>query len=575
MFKTLALSLLLTFTTVCQAQNLLGFNWKFATGDNPEWAQPGFDDSTWKQIESGTPWEKQGYDAYNGFAWYRYSIVIPSKLKKEAAKFGGLVLKLGKIDDCDETWVNGQKVGSMGDLPPHFNGAYDKLREYPVSINLIKWDQPNVIAVRVWDQSGNGGMMGPVAELRILGSEDLFKLSAGLSQPDHILTGEVNQVSFRVSNDMKQGLKGTVKAKVTSDFGEKITEQSIPVSCKSKGMSTYVVKTGSLKPGFYTCTLTFEGDAGIKKSDFAFGVNPEHIVSPLNRPADFQHYWDRARHELAAVDPQFKVIPQPKYDTETKRMYLIEMRSLGNVLIRGWYSVPKKPGKYPAILQVQGYSSNQVPEYVYAGDDFVALALNIRGHGNSKDNVNPGFPGYMQYSITDKETYIYRGAYMDCVRAVDFLCSRTNEIDTSKIVVQGGSQGGALTYATAALDSRIKMAAPEIPFLSDFEDYFKVAVWPGNEFKELVQQHPEISWETVYNTLSYIDIKNLAPWIKCPVLMGIGLRDAVCPPHINMAAYNQLTVPKTYFAYPEAGHWVEQPFHTYKMEWYKKGLGLK
>jgi len=131
-------------------------------------------------------------------------------------------------------------------------------------------------------------------------------------------------------------------------------------------------------------------------------------------------------------------------------------------------------------MQVQGYSSTIIPEYVDYGDDLIGFDLNIRGHGNSKDDINPGFPGYLQYFLNDKELYIYRGAYMDCVRGIDFLFSR-HEVDTTRVAVEGASQGGALTFATAALNnSRIKACAPQVPFLSDFEDYFQVATWPAN-----------------------------------------------------------------------------------------------
>ncbi|MCK7538322.1 MAG: acetylxylan esterase [Marinilabiliales bacterium] len=109
----------------------------------------------------------------------------------------------------------------------------------------------------------------------------------------------------------------------------------------------------------------------------------------------------------------------------------------------------------------------------------------------------------------------------------------------SRIAVEGASQGGALTFATAALNNdRIAVCAPQVPFLSDFRDYFQVATWPGNEFIALVEHEKRLTWDQVYNTLSYFDIKNLAHLIRAPLIMGVGLMDEVCPPHINFAAYN-------------------------------------
>ena len=332
---------------------------------------------------------------------------------------------------------------------------------------------------------------------------------------------------------------------------------------------------GELDPGFYNISVTLESDADHKRSDFAIGVKPEEIVSPLDRSDDFDNYWMRARRELDAVAPQFKLTRQEEYCTETREVYLLEMRSLGNILVRGWYMRPVKDGVYPAMLHVQGYSSGKVPGNLYQGDDMVSLALNVRGHGNSWDPMGPGFPGYILYNVDDKETYVYRGAYMDCVRAVDFLYSRS-EVDTSRVVVEGGSQGGALSFATAALDNeRIDLCVPHVPFLSDFRDYFKVATWPANEFFTYFKENPDIPEDDIYKTLSYIDIKNLAPWIKAPVFMSIGLKDNVCPPHINFAAYNQLSVPKVYIVYPYAGHGLPGDYNDVMMEYIRKQFKME
>jgi cephalosporin-C deacetylase-like acetyl esterase len=314
---------------------------------------------------------------------------------------------------------------------------------------------------------------------------------------------------------------------------------------------------------------------GNKAHNFNLGYEPEKIVSPADPQPDFDEFWQRAKAELAAVNPQFKMIRIDSLCTEKHNVFLVEMRSLGNALIRGWYQVPSKPGRYPAIMQVQGYSSTIVPSYVNYGDDIIGFGLNIRGHGNSTDDVNPGFPGYILTNLEDKEKYIYRGAYMDCVRAVDFLCSRP-EVDASRIAVEGASQGGALTFATAALNNdRIAVCAPQVPFLSDFRDYFRVAVWPANEFIDLVENQKKLTWDQVFYTLSYFDIKNLAHLIRAPMIMGVGLMDEVCPPHINFAAYNLVTAEKRYIVYPEAGHGLPEDFYSAKMDWIRTKLGLK
>jgi cephalosporin-C deacetylase len=553
------------------SQNLLKFEWKFKLGDAPEWAGENFDDSGWPTIQAGDVWEKQGYLDYDGYAWYRQKVFVPLSLKNKAKENGGLTLYLGKIDDADYTYWNGELTGSTGDLPPHYIGAYDAQRSYEIPFNRIKWDAENTVAVRVYDAGGGGGIYSEKIGLYVKGIEELLLIKPVFERNDRLFLnpGEI-KIPIRIISQFKNKLSGTLTLKVVSDFGENIVSRKTDLLLQSGKVQQPVLNLGILAPGFYSIFAFFESPTDNKKVRFNIGVRPEEIGSPQDRPADFENYWQRARKELAAVDPQFSILRQDSLCTASREVYIVEMRSLGNILIRGWYIRPVKPGKYPAILHVQGYSSFMIPEWMYPGDDMVAFGLNIRGHGFSKDDVNPGFPGYLLHYLNDRELYIYRGAYMDCIRAVDFLFSR-EEVDTTRVAVEGGSQGGALSFATAALDNeRIALCVPQVPFLSDFKDYFKVATWPASEFNEYIKLHPELSKEQVFKTLSYIDIRNLASWIKAPVLMAVGLMDDVCPPHINFAAYNHLKVPKEYIVYPESGHGLPSEFNTIKYEWIKK-----
>lgn len=558
-----------------QAQNLLKTEWKFMTGDNSAWAWPEFDDSLWTAIEAGTDWENQGYGTYDGYAWYRQKILIPENLKKDAENNGGLVLKLARIDDSDVTYFNGQILGSTGGLPPDYQSGYADPRVYTIPVDMIAWGEQNTIAIRVYDGGGGGGIVGTPVSLSVIGMKELLVITPAMERDDHIILEEGPVVvNIQVDNKMKQSVEGALYITAVTDFGKVVFDVIKEVKIRAGGLKEIPLELGVLAPGFYNVSMVLESDSDNKRVDFAIGVRPEEIVSPLDRPDDFDDYWMRARRELDAVAPQFKLIRQDKLCTETREIFLVEMRSLGNILIRGWYMKPVKEGIYPAILHVQGYSSVKGPQDLYQGDDMVSLALNIRGHGNSQDNVDPGFPGYMQYNVDDKELYVYRGAYMDCVRAVDFLYSRS-EVDTSRIAVEGGSQGGALSFATAALDNeRIDVCVPHVPFLSDFRDYFKVTGWPGGEFEQYFEDNPEISADEIYRNLSYIDIKNLAPWIKAPVLMSIGLMDMTCPPHINFAAYNQLTVPREYKVYPYAGHGLPGENYNVMISYIRKQFGL-
>ena len=563
-------------TAIGSTQSIVPAEWKFITGDKPEYIDSALNDYWWNDISPLTVWEKQGYGGYDGFAWYRVKVVIPASMKKNAYNYDGLVLSLGKIDDSDVTYFNGHEIGSTGQMPPDYSSAYDVSRSYRISAEYVQWGAKNTVAVRVYDAGGDGGLYGGPIELTNRGNPDLLTLGAAIAEQDMIIKGSPDVViPVTLKSEFRKMYRGALTLKITTDFGDEFDSQYREVAVKKQSTGQFPFRVSGLKPGFYKAAIALESKMGNKKYNFYFGYEPEKIVAPADYMSDFDEFWQRAKVELATVDPQYSLIRIDSLCTDKHSVYLVEMRSLGNALIRGWYQVPVKPGLYTAIMRVPGYSSNIVPSDVNYGDDIIGFGLNIRGHGNSCDDVNPGFPGYILTNLDDKEKYIYRGAYMDCVRGIDFLSSRP-EVDAYRIAVEGASQGGALTFATAALcNDRIAVCAPQVPFLSDFRDYFRVALWPANEFTDLVEVQKKMTWGQVYNTLSYFDIKNMAHMIKAPLIMGLGLMDDVCPPRINFAAYNLVTAEKKYIVYPKAGHGLPEDFYRAKMEWIRMQFGLQ
>ncbi|HKJ43523.1 MAG TPA: beta galactosidase jelly roll domain-containing protein, partial [Sunxiuqinia sp.] len=128
--------------------------WKFRIGDHLEWASPQYDDSDWGDIRVPARWENEGFRGYDGFAWYRTSIVLPASMEQKS-----IVLELGYIDDADEVYFNGVKIGQTGSFPPNFSTAYTALRKYQVPNDLVHYGQKNLISVRVYDAMLDGGIV--------------------------------------------------------------------------------------------------------------------------------------------------------------------------------------------------------------------------------------------------------------------------------------------------------------------------------------------------------------------------------------------------------------------------------
>ena len=174
-------------------------------------------------------------------------------------------------------------------------------------------------------------------------------------------------------------------------------------------------------------------------------------------PNDIREFWEGTRAALDEIPMEPALSPAPEQSAREFDTYNVTLTSFGGIKLRGWYSVPKdKPrGKCSAILAVPGYSgSKQIPTHLVL-QGYAVLTLFPRSQGESKAEWQIESGTYLTYHITDRDRYFYRGAYMDCVRGIDFLVS-CSEVDPDRIGMWSRSQGGGLTLATSSLDDRIK-----------------------------------------------------------------------------------------------------------------------
>ncbi len=119
-----------------------------------DWKNADFNDSDWQEAE--VPGVLPG--DYDGVGWYRATVNIP-----EAWAGKALVLKLGTVDDCDEAYFNGEKIGATGTDTKQYWSAE---RAYPIAGDMVKPGKA-VIAVRVIDMFATGGILGPKVSLAL------------------------------------------------------------------------------------------------------------------------------------------------------------------------------------------------------------------------------------------------------------------------------------------------------------------------------------------------------------------------------------------------------------------------
>ena len=295
----------------------------------------------------------------------------------------------------------------------------------------------------------------------------------------------------------------------------------------------------------------------------------ERYHPPLTRQPDFAAFWQRNLTANAAQPLDVIITPYP-YPVERVSVAHVTYAGFGpNTRIAGWWIVPTAiDPALPTLVVYHGYSGSKgwpVDHLAWALQGCRVFAVDTRGQdGDTPDNAiypSGSAIGHMTKGIADPETYYYKYAYLDCLRALTFVRAQTG---VTTIALTGASQGGGLSIAVAALDRGADIVAvmPDVPFLCHFEralDMFSAG--PYDELISYWRRHPE----TVTNdqrTLSYFDGTNLAPDITAPVLMSIGLLDDVCPPSTGYATFAHIAAPKELRVYPFNRHEGGGQIHT-------------
>ncbi len=365
-------------------------------------------------------------------------------------------------------------------------------------------------------------------------------------------------------------------AVINYDLGPEMypTEQKKDVRLKD---GTLKLKAKMDRPGFLRCNVSTTID-GIKYSDSAeAGIEPEKIQPTTVEPEDFDEFWNNAISEARKTPLSPSVTLLPERCTDKVNVYHVSFQNIrpGSRTF-GILCVPKKPGKYPALLRVPGAGIRP-----YAGDAWTAgygaITLEIGIHGvpvnmptSYYDNLYQG--GLYQYWLmnrNNRDEFYFKRVFIGCVRAVDFICSLP-EFDGKTLGVTGSSQGGALSFVTAALDKRVTFLAPVLPAMCDHTASLENRAdgWP-HFFHKKKPQPGEVE------TSRYYDVVNFARRITVKGWYGLSYNDATCPPTTTFGAYNCVKAPKELYRMFDTGHWWYDENYTEWSRWLRKQLGVE
>ncbi|MCW3111919.1 MAG: Cephalosporin-C deacetylase [Segetibacter sp.] len=382
-----------------------------------------------------------------------------------------------------------------------------------------------------------------------------------LVAPDHTnwtyKTGEEAKFTITVLRYGNPVPNVKIKYEIGPEKMEPVKRDSLNLADGKITLSGGTMKT----PGFLRCTVTAFVDDKEYRNLATAGYDPEAIKPTEKNPADFVAFWDKARADLAKIPMDAKMTLMPERCTENVNVYHVNLQNFRvGTRLYGILCVPKKEGKYPALLRVPGAGVRP-----YGGDigtaerGIITFEIGIHGIPVNLDasvytSLGSGILNdYTSQNLDDRDKYFYKRVYVGCLRANDFLTSLP-QYDGKNLGVAGGSQGGALSIVTAALDKRVKYLVSFYPAISDVTGYLegRAGGWPHLFTKNNLTYN---NTKEKLNTVQYYDVVNFARLLKVPGMYSWGFNDEVCPPTSTYSAYNVITAPKQLFLALETGHW--------------------
>ena len=283
------------------------------------------------------------------------------------------------------------------------------------------------------------------------------------------------------------------------------------------------------------------------------------------KPSDFDEFWDRSLAELDKVEPNPVLTPYD-FPSRIADAYELTFTSIGGAKMYAKFMKPKNvTGKVPAVLYFHGYKTsstewNTLLPFVSQG--YVVAWLDVRGQGGKTEDVGCTSVAtcssqFIRGVEGAPENMLYRNVFLDTAQFARVIMS-LDYVDETRVGTTGGSQGGALAIACAALTPEIKLCAPKYPYLCDYKRVWEMdldkAAYEGISYYLRTHDPRHEHVDEFFTKLGYIDLQFLAPRIKAKFFMSTGLVDTTCPPSTQFAMYNKVTSEKSVDIYPDYGH---------------------
>lgn len=340
-------------------------------------------------------------------------------------------------------------------------------------------------------------------------------------------------------------------------------------------------------PGFRDLILTAKVDGKECRHHIKLGFDVDRIRPYTQEPADFVAFWQENIDRMRRQRLEYSIEDAPEYSTDKMTCRLVKLQVAGGHSVYSYLFVPKgRPaGSCPIVVCPPGAGIKTIKEPLrhryYGEGGCIRLEMEIHGLDprmpkGKFDEISRAFnpsndAGYLSLGMDNRDRYYMKNVYLALVRVIDFA-TELPEWDGENVVMQGGSQGGALSLVAAALDKRVTQCVVNHPALSDMAAYMEKGRTGG--YPHFNAANGTLTANTVA-VLAYYDVVNFARHISCPVYMTWGYNDITCPPTTSYAVWNTLHCQKEALITPVNEHWTSDATEYGQYEWIMRHLKKK
>ena len=294
----------------------------------------------------------------------------------------------------------------------------------------------------------------------------------------------------------------------------------------------------------------------------------ERQVIEQNKKTDFNAFWKNQIAMLRAAPLKMtKEIRHTPYE-KSFITYGISYTTHDKTVVEALFSVPagRHNEKLPCVALFHGGGGSKRIYHDVMATGICCFAIDVRSQGGTTVDRAEYESGdtkgsLMSRDLIHKESFYMRNIYLDAVRAIDVIALMP-EVDASRIVTYGQSQGGALSVVASAFSGISKKCYVSEPSYCCLHKRVELGSGVFSAANDFLRRYPELT-DAAFDTLSYFDINNIVSFLKVPTDFCLALADTVCLPEFVYSAYAHIEATKEIHLYPFVPHYTPEEYNYF------------